>query len=122
MVQCEHHEAVDNLAEIAAVPGIDMIFVGPNDMSGSIAHLERMLEPAPQALLKRIEATAVAHSIALGIILGAGRGWAELKRLGYRLVVGPNDVSLIVNGARSAAAERDAAVGETAPPTARSKH
>lgn len=119
LVQCEHREAVDNLAEIAAVPGIDMVFVGPNDLSGSIAHLERLLDPAPQALLKRIEATAVAQSIALGTIVGAGRGWADLKRLGYRLVVGPNDVSLIVNGALGAAAERDSAVGKAATATAR---
>lgn len=110
MVQCEHVEAVENLAEIAAVPGIDMIFVGPNDLAGSIAHLERMTEPEPQALLARIEAFANASGTLLGTICGAGRDWARLRDLGYRFVIGPNDVSLVVNGARSAADERDGAV------------
>lgn len=110
MVQCEHVEAVDNLAAIAAVPGIDLIFVGPNDLAGSIDRLERMLEPEPQALLARIEAGAKAAGKPLGTITGAGRGWADLKRLGYSFVIGPNDVSLLCAGARAAAAERDGAL------------
>lgn len=111
MVQCEHHEAVENLAAIGAVPGIDMVFVGPNDLAGSIGMLERMEEPEPQALLKRIQATAAENNIALGTITGAGRNWADLRALGYRLAVGPNDAALLIAGARAAAAERDAALG-----------
>ncbi|MFT3972448.1 MAG: hypothetical protein QM699_03045 [Amaricoccus sp.] len=87
-----------------------MIFVGPNDLAGSIAHLERMLEPEPQALLARIEAFATANGTLLGTICGAGRGWADLHALGCRFVIGPNDVSLIVSGARAAADERDGAI------------
>ena len=111
MIQCEHVEAVENLAGIAAVAGIDMIFVGPNDLAGSIGHLERLTEPEPQALLARIEAFAGANGTLLGTICGAGRDWAALHRLGYRFVIGPNDVSLIVAGARAAAEERDGSLG-----------
>lgn len=107
MLQCEHVEAVENLPEIAAVAGVDMIFIGPNDLAGSIDHLERMEEPAPQALLRRIEAGAAAAGKPLATILGAGRGWAELRALGYRFMVGPNDISLLIAGARASAAERD---------------
>lgn len=112
MLQCEHVEAVENLAEIAAVDGVDLIFIGPNDLAGSIDHLERMEEPAPQALLARIEAAAAAAGKPLGTILGAGRGWSDLAALGYRFVAGPNDVSLLALGARAAAAERDGALPE----------
>ena len=111
MVQCEHAESVENLAAITAVEGIDMIFVGPNDLAGSIAHLERLSEPEPQALLKRIESFAAANGTQLGTIVGAGRDWTELRDLGYRFVIGPNDVSLIVQGALRAAADRDSALG-----------
>jgi len=110
MVQCEHVEAVDNLAEIAAVKGIDMLFVGPNDLSGSIDRLERMMEAEPQSLLKRIETSAKGAGAALGTIVGAGRGWAQLRDLGYRFVIGPNDVSLLCAGATQAAKERDEAL------------
>jgi 2-keto-3-deoxy-L-rhamnonate aldolase RhmA len=111
MVQCEHVEAVENFAAIAQVPGIDLIFVGPNDLSGSVDRLERMLEPEPQALLARIDAQARASGTRLGTITGAGRGWADLRRLGYGLVVGPNDISLLTAAARNAIAERDAELG-----------
>ncbi len=107
MVQCEHADAVDNFAAIAAVPGIDMIFVGPNDLAGSVGKLERLTDAEPQALLARIEAAAAASGTPLGTIVGAGRGWNDLKRLGYRLAVGPNDISLLIAGAAAAARDRD---------------
>ncbi|MEI4472446.1 HpcH/HpaI aldolase family protein [Frigidibacter sp. MR17.24] len=108
MLQCEHVEAVGNLAEIAAVPGVDMVFIGPNDLAGSIDHLERMLEPAPQQLIRQIEETAAASGKPLATIVGAGRDWEDLWRLGYRFVIGTNDVSLLIEGARRTAADRDA--------------
>ncbi len=107
MLQCEHIDAVENLPQIAAVPGVDLIFVGPNDLAGSIDHLERMEEAAPQELLKRIEASAATAGMPLATILGAGRGWSDLRALGYRFMIGPNDISLLIAGARSSAAERD---------------
>jgi len=107
ILQCEHAEAVENLAEIISVPGVDMVFIGPNDLAGSIDHLERTLDPAPQALIKRIEETAAELGKPLATIIGAGRSWSDLWALGYRFVVGPNDVSLIIDGARRTAAERD---------------
>ncbi len=105
MVQCEHVEAVDALTEIAAVPGIDAIFVGPNDLAASAGHLERMEHDEVQALLRRIEATATAQGFPLATVRGAGRDWGDLERLGYRLVVGINDVSLLAEGAARALAE-----------------
>jgi 2-dehydro-3-deoxyglucarate aldolase len=36
VVQIEHVEAVENLAEILKVPGVDAYFVGPYDLSGSL--------------------------------------------------------------------------------------
>lgn len=39
MVQIETMPALERLAEIAAVPGIDAIFIGPSDLSASMGHL-----------------------------------------------------------------------------------
>lgn len=107
MVQIEHHEAVDNLAEIAAIPGIDVLFIGPNDLSASIGRMERTLEPEPQEMFRRIEEGAATAGKPLATIVGAGRDFADLARLGYRFIVGPNDVSFIVGGAIQAAEHRD---------------
>lgn len=111
ILQCEHVDAVSDLPAIVAVPGIDMIFIGPNDLAGSIDHLERMGDAPVQDLLRRIEAVANDVGMPLGTIPGAGRDWATLRRLGYRFIVGPSDVGLLISGARASAAERDAGTG-----------
>ncbi len=108
IVQCEHVDAVAGIEAMAAVEGIDMIFIGPNDLVGSMGMLEQ-LEAAPlQDAFLRVEDAARAAGRWLGSITGPGRDWADLERLGYRLVVGPNDIALLIAGARSAAKARDA--------------
>ncbi|MGR5175788.1 4-hydroxy-2-oxoheptanedioate aldolase [Vibrio mediterranei] len=39
LVQVETKEAIDNIEAIAAVEGIDGIFIGPSDLSGSMGHI-----------------------------------------------------------------------------------
>ncbi|KAF2720611.1 2,4-dihydroxyhept-2-ene-1,7-dioic acid aldolase [Polychaeton citri CBS 116435] len=36
MIQIETREGVENVDEIAAVPGVDMVFIGPNDLAQSL--------------------------------------------------------------------------------------
>ncbi|TDZ19886.1 2-keto-3-deoxy-L-rhamnonate aldolase [Colletotrichum orbiculare MAFF 240422] len=38
-VQIESQQAVDNVEEIAAVDGIDMLFIGPNDLASSMGYV-----------------------------------------------------------------------------------
>ncbi|TGN49522.1 aldolase [Paracoccus liaowanqingii] len=102
IVQCETGPSVGNLPEIMAVAGVDMVFIGPNDLAASIGHLERMTDPEPQALIARIEAAGMP----LGTITGAGRDWDDLRALGYRLIVGGSDVAMVVAGARGVAKAR----------------
>ncbi|MFZ7093124.1 HpcH/HpaI aldolase family protein [Primorskyibacter sp. 2E233] len=111
MVQCEHVEAVENLDEIMQVPGIDMIFVGPNDLAATAGHLEHLDHPDVLALLARIEETAARHGKPLATVRSAGRDWNELDALGYRLVAGVNDVSMVIDTSR---AELAAATGQIA--------
>lgn len=60
MVQIETQEAVDNIEEIAAVTGIDLLFVGPFDLGNNIGHpiLNGVMKPElEQAVDKVLEAT-----------------------------------------------------------------
>lgn len=111
MAQIEHVSAVEDFEAIMATPGVDMGFVGPNDLAGSIGLLERLDHPDVLAQLGRIEAAARAGGKLLGTITGQGRGWKALETLGYRLIVGPNDISMLTAAARAAAAERDREMG-----------
>lgn len=107
MLQCEHVDAVANLPEIVAVDGIGAIFIGPNDLAASAGHLEDMGHTEVQALLGDIERVTKAAQIPLATICGAGRNWGDLEKLGYRFVIGPNDVSMLIESARRAIADRD---------------
>lgn len=111
MVQVEHQAAIAEVEAIAAVPGVDMIFIGPNDLAGSVGRLEQLTHPDVAAMLSQIEERAGAAGTMLGTIEGEGRDPAALAALGYTLIVGPNDVSLLFGAAREAAARRDRSLG-----------
>lgn len=108
LVQCEHPDAVAALPEIAAVDGIDGIFLGPNDLSATMGHLERMEDPEPQAAFAEVEQAVKASGKLFATVTGGGRGWADLRDRGLNLVVGVNDVSLLIESTRAALAARDA--------------
>ncbi|WP_422073420.1 HpcH/HpaI aldolase family protein [Tranquillimonas rosea] len=108
-VQIEHVDVIPDIAEIAAIPGIDMGFIGPNDLAGSMDRLERLDDPAVVEAITGIEATAAAHGLTLGTIEGQ-RDYGALAKAGYRLVIGPNDVMLLSGAARAAAERRSGLV------------
>ena len=115
IVQCEHADAVADIEALTAVDGVDMVFIGPNDLAGSMGLLEQLEAPALHAAFDRVEAAVSASGKWLGTITGPGRGWAELAAKGHRLIVGPNDVSFLIAGARAAAAEARDDRGHGAP-------
>ena len=53
-VQLEHQEAIAHAAEILAVPGIDVFFIGPSDLSQSMGHPGN---PKAPVVAEAIEAT-----------------------------------------------------------------
>ncbi|RJT40456.1 2-dehydro-3-deoxyglucarate aldolase [Rahnella woolbedingensis] len=68
MVQIESQQGVDNLDAIAAVDGIDGIFVGPSDLAAGMGHLGNAGHPDVQAAIRHIFARAKAHGKASGIL------------------------------------------------------
>ncbi len=112
LVQCEHPDAVEAAAEIAAVDGIDGLFLGPNDLSASMGHLERMEAPEPQAAFARVEQVGAETGTILATVTGGGRNWSDLRGRGFRLVAGVNDVSFLIEASQTAARARDADLAE----------
>lgn len=102
MAQIEHVDAVDEVDAIAAIDGIDMAFVGPNDLAASMDHLEDLTHADVRAAVGQVETVANKAGLMLGTIEGAGRDYAALRDAGYRFIVGPNDIMLLGNAARAA--------------------
>ena len=56
IVQIETSDALSQLREIASVPGVDAVFIGPSDLSASLGHLGNPSHPEAQAALERLSA------------------------------------------------------------------
>ncbi|KAI1294300.1 Pyruvate/Phosphoenolpyruvate kinase-like domain-containing protein [Xylaria venustula] len=61
IVQIETQEALDAVEEIAAVPGIDVLFIGPFDLGNNIGHpiLDGVMKPELEQAIDRILAATI---------------------------------------------------------------
>lgn len=89
---------VANAEAIAAVPGVDMLMIGANDLAADMGHVGAVEHPQVQAAFARVAGAASAYGKAFAVI---GVGEALLRShafdLGARLVVATNDVNLLVD-------------------------
>ena len=102
IAQIEHIDAVDDVAAIASVDGIDAIFIGPNDLAGSMGLLERLDDPRVLEACAKVEQETLSAGKVLGSIPRPGRSVQDLHDLGCRLVAGPGDIMIFLEGARAA--------------------
>jgi len=67
IVMIEHIDAVNNIDSILSVPGIDGLFIGPYDLSGSMGIAGQLEHPDVIKARDRVIKSAHKHNIALGI-------------------------------------------------------
>lgn len=68
IVQLETPEAMARLPQIASVPGVDALFVGPGDLSAAMGHLGDVAHPEVQAALADAAQAARAQGKPVGIV------------------------------------------------------
>lgn len=68
IVQLETPEAIERLPEIAAVPGVDALFVGPGDLSAAMGHIGNIAHPDVQALIEKAAKASHAAGKPVGIV------------------------------------------------------
>ena len=68
LVQAESRLALDNLDAIAAVPGVDGVFIGPADLSASLGHVGNAAHPEVQAAIEDAIARILQAGKAPGIL------------------------------------------------------
>jgi 4-hydroxy-2-oxoheptanedioate aldolase len=68
IVQIETRRALENVEAIAQTPGLDMIFIGPNDLSTSLGHPGQMRHPEVQEAIRRILRAAKTAETLSGIL------------------------------------------------------
>lgn len=104
LAQIESKDAVAEAGAIARVDGIDMVFIGVNDLAGSIGLLEQLHDPRVQALVKQIEDAVRPTGTPLGTVPSSASTWAELFDRDYRMVTGGGDVPYLRQAASDSVA------------------
>lgn len=97
--QIETAKAVDAIPEIAAVEGVDMLFIGPFDLSGDLGKLGRFDDREVIALRERAEDEIRAAGKLLGGLAVPNLAIADMAARGYDFVTAASDVTLMRDAA-----------------------
>lgn len=97
--QIENRAGVKNAADIAGTDGVDMIFLGPMDLSASAGHFNEPDHPEVERLILRVESVVRSAGKLLGGLATAGRPAAALFDRGYDLVIDAVDIALLRDAA-----------------------
>ena len=94
-VQIESAEAVANVDEIAAVDGVDGLFVGPADLSADMGHVGQPGHPRVQAAIAQAHAAAQAAGKVAGTITFDPAEFHSLAAQGVRFLGLGGDVQVL---------------------------
>lgn len=101
VVQLETRAALAELEAIAAVPGVDALFLGPADLAASLGHLGQPANPAVMSLM----ADAARRCKALGKPVGTVGATPDLvvqyRAAGFDFVAVASDLGLLMGGAQA---------------------
>ncbi len=104
-LQVETADCIKNIDAIAAVPGVDMLFLGQNDLCMSMGLYEKYKFPdmytSPELgdATNRLIAAAAKHKIILGIFLFGTSRVGEFLEKGFRFISVGNDLHHILTQA-----------------------
>ena len=100
-VQIETQTALDNLDEICAVRGIDVCYIGPNDLSMSLGIFGQFDHPKFKEALDRLLTTCKKYGIAPGMHCNEHNISGALAQ-GFQFCALGNVSQLLIKGARDA--------------------
>ena len=96
----EEAGAVDEAEVIAAIYGVDVLFVGTSDLAFSLGHRGRMDHPDVLRALDRVRDAAVRHGKVVGLPAATPAAVSRYVQEGFRFFQAPSDLSFFAEGAR----------------------
>jgi 2-keto-3-deoxy-L-rhamnonate aldolase RhmA len=100
--QIETKAAVENLEALARAPGIDVLFVGPEDLSISLGFPGQQQHVQVLETIQHILSTVQQMGVAPGIHTSDLAALAPLREQGVRFITYASDIEFVYNGARQA--------------------
>lgn len=100
ILQVESANAVEEIDSIVSTEGIDMVFVGPADLSASLGNLGGFNSQDFQQAIARIESETLKAKTSLGTIPFSNWTAERLYQTGYQLVISGADAMLLASAAK----------------------
>ena len=104
IVQLETGAALSEIEAVAAVEGVDGIFIGPSDVAASLGHLGDPKAPAVQAAIKDAATRIRAAGKSAGFLTGNADEVEAIFELGFNFTAVGNDVSILAGNLTNLAA------------------
>ena len=95
IAQIETERGLEQVEEIAAVDGVDVLWVGHFDLSNFMGIPARFDDPRFDAALRQVAATAHRHGKAAGFMATDGAWIARVREMGYTMIAGGTDTGLL---------------------------
>lgn len=97
--QIESAHAVENIDAILAVEGIDLLFIGPFDLSATVGQMGNLQHPEVARLIEHAETRIRAAGRPMGTVPHPGCTWKDMFARGYQFVNAGSDISRLRDGA-----------------------
>lgn len=106
VLQCEHIETVDKVAEVFSVPGVDVVFVGPADLAASMKNADGTPPSAEVSAAARAKVVAACNRIGVapGIHCANAAEAVQRRAEGFRFLALSSEQGLMMEGAAIALA------------------
>ena len=101
VVMAEHVDAIENIDAILSVPGIDAVFVGPNDLHASMGLAPAFDSDNPQfnVAIKKVFASARSHGVAAGIHVADAAQARRRRDEGWKMIAVASEVGFMLSKA-----------------------
>jgi 2-keto-3-deoxy-L-rhamnonate aldolase RhmA len=102
IVQLETPHALAQLEAIAAVDGVDAVFIGPADLSASMGYIGQFTHPAVMQAMADAARRCKALDKSIGTVGGTPDAVTQYRAMGYDYLAISSDMGLLMSGARAA--------------------
>ncbi len=95
----EEKRAVEKIDEIASTPGIDVLFIGANDLSYSYGKRGNQEDPEVKEAIAKVLAAGKKYGVPVGRPSGSAEQMAQFVKAGFQFIQGPSDLNMLAGGA-----------------------
>ena len=101
LVQIESRKGLEAATAIAAVDGVDGVFIGPSDLSAAIGHLGNPNHPEAQAAIAAVFAAVKAAGKSIGILAPVEADARRYLEMGAKFVAVGSDLGVFRGGTQA---------------------